>query len=146
MDNYFLGEIVKTLPIFVFMEKKILLSLFLFLGTIGFSFAQSNITTRHNSDASWLTFLQNNMVSITLAPEKAATSPLLVTSADAALDSSVPTAQMLFNALSTTPSLQPDALQTKTYRWGNTGYVITVFSAKRLETLYKRETINNKAK
>ena len=146
MDNYFLGEIVKTLPIFVFMEKKILLSLLLFFGTIGFTFAQSNITSRHNSDSSWLNFLQNNMVSITLAPEKAATSPLLVTLADAALDSSVPTAQMLFNALSTTPALQPDAVQTKTYRWGNTGYVITVFSAKRLETLYKRETINNKAK
>jgi len=138
--------IVKTLPIFVFMEKKILLSLFLFLGTIGISFAQSNITSRHNSEASWLDFLQNNMVSVTLAPEKAATSPVLVTSADAALDSSVPTAQMLFNALSTTPALQPDAVRTKTYRWGNTGYVITVFSAKRLETLYKRETINNKAK
>lgn len=146
MDNYFLNGIVKTLPIFVFMEKKILLSLFLFLGTIGFSFAQSNITSRHNSEASWLNFLQNNMVSVTLAPEKAATSPLLVTSADAALDSSVPTAQMLFNALSTTPALQPDALETKTYRWGNTGFVITVFSAKRLETLYKRELINNKAK
>jgi len=146
LDNYFLNGIVKTLPIFVFMEKKILLSLFLFLGTIGFSFAQSNITSRHNSEASWLNFLQNNMVSVTLAPEKAATSPLLVTSADAALDSSVPTAQMLFNALSTTPALQPDALETKTYRWGNTGFVITVFSAKRLETLYKRELINNKAK
>ena len=138
--------IVKTLPIFVFMEKKILLSLFLFLGTVGISFAQSNITSRHNSEASWLDFLQNNMVSVTLAPEKAATSPVLVTSADAALDSSVPTAQMLFNALSTTPALQPDALETKTYRWGNTGFVITVFSAKRLETLYKRELINNKAK
>ena len=146
MDNYFLGEIVKTLPIFVFMEKKILLSLLLFLGTIGISFAQSNITSRHNSDASWLNFLQNNMVSVTLSPEKAEASPLLVTSADAALDSSVPTAQMLFNALSTTPALQPDAVQTKTYRWGNSGYVITVFSAKRLETLYKREMINNKAK
>jgi hypothetical protein len=128
------------------MEKKILLSLFLFFGTIGISFAQSNITSRHNSEASWLDFLQNNMVSVTLAPEKAETSPLLVTSADAVLDSSVPTAQMLFNALSTTPALQPDAIQTKTYRWGNTGYVITVFSAKRLETLYKRELINNKAK
>ena len=146
MDNYFLGELVKTLPIFVFMEKKILLSLLLFLGTIGISFAQSNITSRHNSDASWLNFLQNNMVSVTLSPEKAEASPLLVTSADAALDSSVPTAQMLFNALSTTPALQPDAVQTKTYRWGNSGYVITVFSAKRLETLYKREMINNKAK
>ena len=146
MDNYFLNEIVKRLPIFVFMEKKILLSLFLFFGTIGISFAQSNITSRHNSEASWLDFLQNNMVSVTLAPEKAETSPLLVTSADAVLDSSVPTAQMLFNALSTTPALQPDAIQTKTYRWGNTGYVITVFSAKRLETLYKRELINNKAK
>ena len=146
MDNYFLGELVKTLPIFVFMEKKILLSLLLFLGTIGISFAQSNITSRHNSDASWLNFLQNNMVSVTLSPEKAEASPLLVTSVDAALDSSVPTAQMLFNALSTTPALQPDAVQTKTYRWGNSGYVITVFSAKRLETLYKREMINNKAK
>jgi hypothetical protein len=142
MDNYFLSEIVKTLPIFVLMEKKILLSLFLFFGTIGFSFAQSNITSRHNSDSSWLNFLQNNMVSVTLAPEKAATSPMLQTTLNAA----VPTTQMLFNALSSTPALQPDAIQTKTYRWGNTGYVITVFSAKRLETLYKRETINNKAK
>jgi hypothetical protein len=142
MDNYFLGELVKTLPIFVFMEKKILLSLFLFFGTIGFSFAQSNITSRHNSDSSWLNFLQNNMASVTLAPEKAAGSPMLQTT----LNVEVPTAQMLFNALSSTPALQPDAVQTKTYRWGNTGYVITVFSAKRLETLYKRETINNKAK
>jgi hypothetical protein len=135
-----------TLPIFVFMEKKILLSLFLFFGTIGISFAQSNITSRHNSDASWLNFLQNNMVSVTLAPEKAATSQLLVTSVDAALDSSVPTPQMLFNALSTTQALEPDAIETKSYRWGNTDYVITVFSAKRLETLYKRELTNNKAK
>jgi hypothetical protein len=142
MDNYFLGELVTTLPIFVFMEKKILLSLFLFFGTIGFSFAQSNITSRHNSDSSWLNFLQNNMASVTLAPEKAADSPMLQTT----LNVEVPTAQMIFNALSSTPALQPDAVQTKTYRWGNTGYVITVFSAKRLETLYKRETINNKAK
>jgi hypothetical protein len=142
MGNYFLGELVKTLPIFVFMEKKILLSLLLFFGTIGLTFAQSNITSRHNSDASWLNFLQNNMVSVTLAPEKAGTSPMLQTN----LNATVPTTQMLFNALSSTPALQPDAVQTKTYRWGNTGYVITVFSAKRLETLYKRETINNKAK
>ena len=142
MDNYFLGEIVKTLPIFVFMEKKILLSLFLFFGTIGFSFAQSDITSRHNGDASWLSFLQNNMVSVTLAPEKAAASPILETNLNAA----VPSTQMLFNALSSTPALQPDAVLTKTYRWGDTDYVITVFSAKRLEVLFKRETINNKAK
>ena len=128
------------------MEKKILLSLFLFFGTIGISFAQSNITSRHNSEASWLNFLQNNMVSVTLAPEKAAASPVLQSDMDNRLDSSTPTPQMLFAALSNTPALQPDALETKTYRWGNTGYVITVFSAKRLETLYKRELINNKAK
>ena len=146
MGNYFLGEIVKTLPIFVFMEKKILLSLLLFFGTIGFTFAQSNITSLHNSEASWLNFLQNNMVSVTLAPEKAASAPMLESVADNLLDSATPTPQMLFAALSNTPALQPDALETKTYRWGNTGYVITVFSAKRLETLYKRELINNKAK
>ena len=145
MDNYFLNEIVKTLPIFVFMEKKILLSLFLFLGTIGISFAQSNITSRHNSEASWLNFLQNNMVSVTLAPEKAAASPVLNSDASNLSDSATPTPQMLFAALSRTPALQPDALETRTYRWGNTDFVITVFSAKRLETLYKRELINNKA-
>jgi len=146
MDNYFLGELVKTLPIFVFMEKKILLSLLLFFGTIGFTFAQSNITSRHNSDSSWLNFLQNNMVSVTLAPEKAAAAPMLKSDADHLIDSATPTPQMLFAALSNTPALQPNALETKTYRWGNTEYVITVFSAKRLETLYKRELINNKAK
>ncbi len=135
-----------TLTIFVFMEKKILLSLFLFFGTIGISFAQSNITSLHNSDASWLNFLQNNMVSVTLAPEKAATAPVLNTSGDNLLDSATPTPQMLFAALTGTPSLQPDALETKAYRWMNSDYVITVFSAKRLETLYKREMINNKAK
>ena len=128
------------------MEKKILLSLLLFFGTIGFTFAQSNITSLHNSEASWLNFLQNNMVSVTLAPEKAASAPMLESGADNLLDSATPTPQMLFAALSNTPALQPDALETKTYRWGNTGYVITVFSAKRLETLYKRELINNKAK
>ena len=128
------------------MEKKILLSLFLFFGPIGFSFAQSNITSLHNSDSSWLNFLQNNMVSVTLAPEKAASSPSLFTTADAALDSSVPSAQMLFNALSSTPNLQPDAIETRTYRWMSSDYVITVFSAKRLETLYRREMTNNKAK
>jgi hypothetical protein len=135
-----------TLPIFVFMEKKILLSLFLFLGTIGISFAQSNITSRHNADASWLSFLQNNMVSVTLAPEKAASAPKLKMTSGQSLESVVPTANMLFNALSSTPALQPDAIETKTYRWMNSDYVITVFSAKRLETLYKRELINNKAK
>jgi hypothetical protein len=62
------------------------------------------------------------------------------------LESVVPTANMLFNALSSTPALQPDAIETRTYRWMNSDYVITVFSAKRLETLYKRELINNKAK
>jgi len=128
------------------MEKKILLSFLLFLGTIGFTFAQSNIASRHNSDASWLNFLQNNMVSVTLAPEKAATAPVLNTDADNLLDSAIPTPQMLFAALNNTPSLQPDATTTKTYRWGNTEYVITVFSAKRLETLYNRQMINNKAK
>jgi hypothetical protein len=128
------------------MEKKILLSLLLFFGTIGFTFAQSNITSLHNSEASWLNFLQNNMVSVTLAPEKAASAPMLESCADNLLDSATPTPQMLFAALSNTPALHPDALETKTYRWGNTGYVITVFSAKRLETLYKRELINNKAK
>ena len=128
------------------MEKKILLSLFLFLGTIGISFAQSNITSRHNSEASWLNFLQNNMVSVTLAPEKAATSPVLNSDASNLSDSATPTPQTLFAVLSNTPALQPDALETKTYRWGNTDFVITVFSAKRLETLYKRELINNKAK
>jgi hypothetical protein len=128
------------------MEKKILLSFLLFFGTIGFTFAQSNITSRHNSDASWLNFLQNNMVTVTLAPEKAAASPVLNSAAINLLDSATPTPQMLFTALSSTPALQPDALETKSYRWGNTGYVITVFSAKRLETLYKRELINNKAK
>ncbi|MFM2227663.1 MAG: hypothetical protein RL664_1006 [Bacteroidota bacterium] len=146
MYNYFLGEVVMVLPIFVFMEKKILLSLFLFFGTIGLSFAQSNIISRHNSDESWINFLQNNMVSVTLAPEKALASPSLITSADVALDSAVPTTQMLFGILNSTPALQPDANETKTYRWGNTDYVITVFSVKRLETLYKRKTINNKAK
>lgn len=145
-DNYFLDEIVITLPIFVFMEKKILLSLFLFFGTIGFSFAQSNITSLHNSDASWLNFLQNNMVSVTLAPEKAANAPVLNTSAYNRLSSAAPTPQMLFAALTSTPGLQPDAIETKAYRWMNSDYVITVFSAKRLETLYKRELINNKAK
>ena len=135
-----------TLPIFVFMDKKILLSLFLFFGTIGISFAQSNITSLHNSDASWLNFLQNNMVSVTLAPEKAATAPVLNTSGDNLLDSATPTPQMLFATLTGTPSLQPDALETKAYRWMNSDYVITVFSAKRLETLYKRELTNNKAK
>ncbi len=128
------------------MEKKILLSFLLFFGTIGFTFAQSNIASRHNSDASWLNFLQNNMVSVTLAPEKAATAPVLNTDADNLLDSATPTPQMLFAALNNTPSLHPDATTTKTYRWGNTGYVITVFSAKRLETLYNRQMINNKAK
>ena len=128
------------------MEKKILLSLLLFFGTIGFTFAQSNITSLHNSEASWLNFLQNNMVSVTLAPEKAASAPMLESGADNLLDSATPTPQMLFAALSSTPALQPDALETKTYRWGNTGFVITVFSTKRLETLYKRELINNKAK
>lgn len=128
------------------MEKKILLSFLLFFGTIGFTFAQSNIASRHNSDASWLNFLQNNMVSVTLAPEKAATAPVLNTDADYLLDSATPTPQMLFAALNNTPSLQPDATTTKTYRWGNTGYVITVFSVKRLETLYNRQMINNKAK
>jgi hypothetical protein len=128
------------------MEKKILLSFLLFFGTIGFTFAQSNITSRHNSDASWLNFLQNNMVTVTLAPEKAAASPVLNSAAINLLDSATPTPQMLFTASSSTPALQPDALETKSYRWGNTGYVITVFSAKRLETLYKRELINNKAK
>ncbi len=128
------------------MEKKILLSLFLFLGTIGISFAQSNITNRHNSDASWLNFLQNNMVSVTLAPEKAATAPKLKLTSGQSLESVVPTSNMLFNALNNTPALQPDEIETKTYRWMNSDYVITVFSAKRLETLYKRELINNKAK
>ncbi len=128
------------------MEKKILLSLLLFFGTIGFTFAQSNITNLHNSDVSWLNFLQNNMVSVTLAPEKAASAPMLKSDADNLVDSATPTPQMLFAALSSTPALQPDALETKTYRWGNTGFVITVFSTKRLETLYKRELINNKAK
>ena len=128
------------------MEKKILLSLFLFLGTIGISFAQSNITSRHNADASWLSFLQNNMVSVTLAPEKAASAPKLKMTSGQSLESVVPTANMLFNALSSTPALQPDAIETKTFRWMNSDYVITVFSAKRLETLYKRELINNKAK
>ena len=134
-----------TLPIFVFMEKKILLSLFLFLGTTAISFAQSNITSLH-SDVSWLNFLQNNMVSVTLAPEKAANAPVLSTSAYNRLSSASPTPQMLFAALTSTPALQPDALETKAYRWMNSDYVITVFSAKRLETLYKRELINNKAK
>lgn len=142
MGNYFLGEIVKTLPIFVFMEKKILLSLFLLFGTIGISFAQSNITQLHNSDPSWLNFLQNNLASVTLDPEKATSCPMLETSLSAA----IPTNQMLFNVLNTTPALQPDAIQTKSYRWGNTGYVITVFSTKRLETLYNRQMINTKAK
>jgi hypothetical protein len=128
------------------MEKKSLLSFLLFFGTICFTFAQSNITSRHNSDASWLNFLQNNMVTVTLAPEKAAASPVLNSAAINLLDSATPTPQMLFTASSSTPALQPDALETKSYRWGNTGYVITVFSAKRLETLYKRELINNKAK
>ena len=146
IDNYFLNEIVKTLPIFVFMEKKILLSLFLFFGTMGISFAQSNITSRHNSETLWLSFLQDNMVSVTLAPEKAATAPVLNCDALNGLDSASPTPQMLFAALANTPALQPDALETKAYRWMNSDYVITVFSAKRLETLYKRELINNKAK
>jgi hypothetical protein len=128
------------------MEKKILLSLLLFFGTIVFTFAQSSITSRHNSDSSWLNFLQNNMVSVTLAPEKASACPSLPTSSDALGYSAVPTAQMLFNSLASTPSLQPDAIETKSYRWMNSDYVITVFSAKRLETLYKRELINNKAK
>ena len=128
------------------MEKKILLSLFLFFGTMGISFAQSNITSRHNSDASWLIFLQNNMVSVTLAPEKAASSPKLKIASGQSLESVVPTANMMFDALSSAPALQPDAIETKTYRWMNSDYVITVFSAKRLETLYKREMINNKAK
>ena len=86
------------------------------------------------------------MVTVTLAPEKAAASPVLNSAAINLLDSATPTPQMLFTASSSTPALQPDALETKSYRWGNTGYVITVFSAKRLETLYKRELINNKAK
>ena len=124
------------------MEKKILLSLFLLFGTIGISFAQSDITQLHNGDSSWLDFLQNNLASVTLDPEKAASSPLLETT----LSAPVPTNQMLFNALSTTPALQPDAIQTKTYRWGNTEYIITVFSVKRLEIFYQRELINNKAK
>lgn len=129
-----------------YMEKKILLSLLLFLGTIGFTFAQSNITNRHNNDSAWLIFLQNNMVSVTLAPEKAEVSPALTIGSAPSLDSAVPTSQMLFAALSSTPVLEPHATETKTYRWGNTGYVITVFSAKRLETLYNRQMINNKAK
>lgn len=128
------------------MEKKILLSILLFFGTIGFTFAQSNITSLHNSDASWLNFLQNNMVSVTLAPEKAANAPVLNTSGDNLLDSASPTPQMLFAALISTPALQPDAIETKAYRWMNSDYVITVYSVNRLETLYKRELINNKVK
>jgi hypothetical protein len=128
------------------MEKKILLSFLLIFGAIGIPFAQSNITSRHNSDQAWLSFLQNNMVSVTLAPEKAANAPVLNTSAYNRLSSVSPTPQMLFEALANTPDLQPDAIETKAFRWMNSDYVITVFSAKRLETLYKRELINNKAK
>jgi hypothetical protein len=86
------------------------------------------------------------MFSVTLAPEKAAITPVLNTSGDNLLDSASPTPQMLFAVLTSTPALQPDAIETKAYRWMNSDYVITVFSAKRLETLYKRELINNKAK
>jgi hypothetical protein len=86
------------------------------------------------------------MVSVTLAPEKAANAPVLNTSAYNRLGSASPTPQMLFAVLTNTPSLQPDAIETKAYRWMNSDYVITVYSAKRLETLYKRELINNKAK
>lgn len=110
------------------------------------SFAQANIISRHNSDLSWLNFLQRNMVSVTMAPEKASACLTLTTATNFTLNTSAPTAEMLFNALASTPLLQPDAIETKTYRWGETDYVITVFSAKRLETLYKRELINNKAK
>ena len=86
------------------------------------------------------------MVSVTLAPEKAANAPVLNTSGDNLLDSASPTPQMLFAALISTPALQPDAIETKAYRWMNSDYVITVYSVNRLETLYKRELINNKVK
>lgn len=109
-----------------------------FIASAG-TYAQSNIRQRHNGDASWNSFLDNNMVSVTEAPEKASACPVLVTGN---ANSQLPSAKTLANS----SFISPDAMETKTYRWFDSNYVVTVYSVKRLETLYKREMANKKAK
>lgn len=121
------------------MKSKIFfLFLTTFIASVG-TFAQSNIRQRHNGDASWNSFLDNNMVTITEAPEKATDCPVLVTGS---ANTNLPNVTSLANA----SYITPDAVETKTYRWFDTNFVVTVYSVKRLETLYKREMANNKAK
>ena len=121
------------------MKSKFLL-LVLFFCTLALSaFSQSNIRQRHNGDASWNLFLDNNMVSVMEAPEKATSCPVLATGN---ANKSLPSASNLARA----SFVIPDAVETKTYRWFDSNYVVTVYSIKRLETMYKREMANQKAK
>lgn len=120
--------------------KSKLVFLFLAFCTLALgAFSQSNIRQRHNGDASWNAFLDQNMVRITEAPEKAAACPVLSTGST---DKSLPSAVNLAHA----SFITPDAVETKSYRWFDSNYVVTVYSVKRLETLYKREMANQKAK